>query len=193
MGSALGEGRSDAAAKVGVGIPREEPPHMTKRMPLSLVISHWYQLVERLQASSQAFYASLETALEARQIPDAYLLRISMRQGGLLSARRLYLRVWRRELVFDVCAAPWGTGFFVSWWLYNAPGCLTSLLGAFGLLPGVGVLGRAPTFYEADTTLMFQEAVHDAVLEVVDELTASQGLRRLSGIQRKPVMRELYE
>jgi hypothetical protein len=35
-------------------------------------------------------------------------------EGGLLSARRQYLRLKRERLVFDICAAPFGTSYFFS-------------------------------------------------------------------------------
>jgi len=38
---------------------------------------------------------------------------------------------------------------------------------------------------------MLRAAVHAAVLEVVDGLTAAKGLRSLSEPERKPIMREL--
>ena len=35
----------------------------------STIISHWYNLIENLQASPMEFYASLERAIERREIP----------------------------------------------------------------------------------------------------------------------------
>ena len=49
---------------------------------------------------------------------------------------------------------------------------------------------RPDTHYAIDTALMFQEAVHTAILEVVDGLTEARGLRRLGEPERKPVLRE---
>ena len=45
------------------------------------------------------------------------------------------------------------------------------------------------TFYSMDTALMFQQAVHSAVLEVVDGMTANKGIRALSESERKPIMK----
>ena len=84
---------------------------------VGVVLSHWYHLVENLQHSPQEFYGSLEEAIGRRQIPDISLSRIDYLEGGMLSAKREYLRAERKRLVFDICAAPFGTGFFVSWWL----------------------------------------------------------------------------
>ena len=41
--------------------------------------------------------------------------------------------------------------------------------------------------------LMFQKAVHNAVLEVIDEMTTANGLRALGESERKPIMREFYQ
>jgi hypothetical protein len=46
------------------------------------------------------------------------------------------------------------------------------------------------TYYRMDTALMFQSAVHAAVMQVVDQMTSSKGIRALSELERKPIMRE---
>ena len=84
-------------------------------------ISHDPLLIEAMRFSSQEFYARVEEALAARQIPDACVTRVDWREGGPLSARREYLRIQRERFVFDVCAAPFGTGFFVSVWCAERP------------------------------------------------------------------------
>lgn len=80
------------------------------------IISHWPKLIENLQFSSQEFYERVEKALHDRQVPDIEVQRVDWKEGGLLSPRREYLRVTRERLVFDICGAPFGTGFFVSLW-----------------------------------------------------------------------------
>ena len=47
------------------------------------------------------------------------------------------------------------------------------------------------TYYRIDTSEMFQHAVHGAVMEVIDQVTAAKGIRALTELERKPVMREL--
>lgn len=183
-------------------------------------------------------------------------LALNYKEGGLASANRLYFRTQRGKFAFDICAAPFGTGFFVSWWLTEPPlrfGFLYTLAFLFGVmiafdmafaigaaigaaangyftgilfggccalfgvsaflwLIGSGIrqgtiagestvlamplVGRVyerifapPTFYAVDTALMFRDAVHKAVLEVVDGMTANKGLRALSEDERKPIMK----
>ena len=211
-----------------------------------VVISHWSTLIENFQASPLSFYTAVEAALGRRQIVEARLSRVDYREAGLLSANREYLRVTREKLVFDVCAAPFGTGFFVSCWLADdsrrlhpvlrtvagfalliIAGIIVSTAGViqglviiavmlFGglavvqaksangeiddsavvMLPFIGFLYlrlfKPATYYRIDTMLMFQKAVHNSVLEVVDTMTAEKGLRALSEAERKPTMREFY-
>ena len=47
------------------------------------------------------------------------------------------------------------------------------------------------TYYRIDTMLMFQSAVHSAMLEAIDGLTIRKGLRCLTEDERKPVFRDL--
>jgi hypothetical protein len=100
----------------------------------SIVISHWYHLLEGLQASPREFYAAVERAIQSRQVPDARASRVDWKEGGLLSARRDYLRIRRKKLVFDICGAPFGSNFFVSWWLGELPSGFVALLSSIPLI-----------------------------------------------------------
>lgn len=220
------------------------------------VIAHWDTLIENLQTSSLDFYAAVEETLKKRELPNASASRIDWREGGVLSASRKYVRVTRGLHHFDVCAAPFGRGFFISWWLgeptpspvipsaitlalfyvaltmmrdslgirpyllFGPLGAFVPLIGALLLLatafgtigvfvpenptdayiiaiPFIGPLFarlfRPPTYYRLDMALMFQSAVHAAVLEVVDGLTKTNGLRTLSELERKPILRGFYK
>lgn len=211
------------------------------RASVTDVMSHWHQPFEGLQTSPVAFYESVERALEPRQIPQARRERIDWREAGSFSARREYLRITRARHVIDICGAPFGNGFFVSWWLAKVRasalvptivalitmgiiasgagviGFQGSAIGAWlvvflvlGLLMSEGeqtwhahllaipILGwlwerifLPETYYRIDTALMFQDAVHAAVMEVVDGMSKAQGLRILSVLERKPILRGL--
>jgi hypothetical protein len=219
-------------------------------------IAHWYNLIENFQTSPMWFYQSVEEAAHRRLIPEMHSIRVEHKESGLASARRQYVRFHRGKHAFDVCAAPFGTGFFVSWWFTKPPlrfGILYTLVFflavfvamnfAFGIGFAIGagmqglasatfyggafavfgvplllwLLGTAmrhqaipgestvlamplvgwiyerifapPTYYAVDTAIMFQEAVHRAVLEVMDCITASKGVRALSESERKPILR----
>ena len=78
------------------------------------VISHWYSLIPNFTASTQEFYALIEKALQTQQVPGLEISRVDFAEGGVLSAKREYLRMTRERLVFDICAAPFGTSYFFS-------------------------------------------------------------------------------
>ncbi len=217
---------------------------------LDLVIAHWSHPIEDFRVSPLAFYAAVNAGLERRQIPDIVVSRVEWREAGALSARRTYLRVTRGDVAFDVCAAPFGTGFFFSWWLAWLPpswwyllafvsmfAVLNLLVGTiavqivgyvhglifatawaplslmlfavavrFGILRLEHVVLRTPivgwlyahillpiTYHRIDTTTMFRSMVHAAVQEVIDELTKAQGIRALSELERKPLLRGFRE
>lgn len=113
------------------------------RKPKVEVNSHWLRSIEGLQASPKAFYASVE---EAITLPSVNYCRIDWKEAGLFSAYREYLRVLREKNVFDVCGAPFGNGFFVSWW----SGVMTP--SAFG--PSLAALAIVSSFYLM-TTISF--------------------------------------
>jgi hypothetical protein len=219
------------------------------------VISHWGHLFENFQTPSLAFYESVEAAVQARAVPETNRLRIEHKEAGLASAKREYLRIHRGKHAFDICAAPFGTGFFISWWFVEPPlpfGILYTLLFLLGLviamniafavgaafgaalqslslslffggsfaffgvpavlwllgnglrqgkiggestvlaMPLVGAIYEwifaPPTYYAVDTALMFQDAVNNAVQEVIQCVTAEKGVRALTEAERKPIM-----
>ena len=159
----------------------------------TIIFSHWSTMIEGLSASPKAFFESIEAAVAEKQLEGAKHSRIHWREGGVLSAKREYLRIHRKEYAFDICGAPFGNGFFVSWWLGEIPsGFLGFLMG----LPFIGGLVarfvKPQTYYRIDTATMFQSLVHSAVLQVVDEMTSNQGVRGLPESERKPEMRSFF-
>lgn len=78
------------------------------------VLNHWIGFADAFHVSSLEFYAQVGKELAARQVPQLELKQIEFAEGGPLSEKRVYLRLLRERLVFDVCAAPFGSGFFFS-------------------------------------------------------------------------------
>lgn len=109
-----------------------------RRGGVDTVVSHWSKLLEGVQESPQAFYASVTEAVNKREIPGAKRSNVEWPEGGAGSSKRLYLRVERGDDVVDICGAPFGNAFFVSSWLCAPP---PNLLNAVLLLVGGLVLG----------------------------------------------------
>ncbi len=78
------------------------------------VLGHWYTLIPNFNSSTQDFYQLVEQELKERQVPGLQITHEEFAEGGILSDKREYLRMTREWLVFDVCAAPFGTSYFFS-------------------------------------------------------------------------------
>ena len=157
------------------------------------ILSHWSQLVEDLKQSPQHFYTMLEEAIKKRNLPDIELSRVNHKEGGIFSAKREYLRVRRFELIFDICSALYGNGFFVSWWLGERPTAFQTLLLMIPWIgPAMVSTFKPETYYKTDVVLMFQSAINSAVQEVLDQVIKAKGLRSLTEAERKPIMRDLF-
>ena len=95
------------------------------------VEGHWHSLIEGFSTSTLDFYELVKAGLARREIPDLKISQVEWRQGGLGAGKRVYLRVSREGLNFDICAAPFGTGYFFSWWLAKISRVLLDLLFIF--------------------------------------------------------------
>ncbi len=162
--------------------------------PAPLPLAHWHKSIVNLQESPQKFYNSLVQVISQRNIPGIDISRIDYREGGVFSAKRTYLRVKRKEHIFDICAAPFGNGFFFSWWLGHKMGFFWTLIIAIPFL-GLHLLSffRPQTYFRHDTALMFMDSIASAVLEVIDGITKAKGLRAMSELERKPIMSDFFK
>lgn len=158
------------------------------------IFSHWSTRLEGFTFKPSQFFELLEKAIKAKEPDHTKISTFEWKEGSLMSAKRTYLRIKRREHIFDVCFAPFGTGTFVSWWLGETRPKLLMLLS---FIPIIGPLiisaVRPVTYFRIDSATMFQSLVHSAVLEVVDSITQEKGLRQLTADERKPEMRSFFD
>lgn len=110
-------------------------------MARSEVVSHWHQLLDDQQASALDFYGAVEEELKRRDLPGLQLERVDWREGGVTSAKREYLRIGRERLTFDLCAAPYGKGYFFSWWVARQKSQYAGIFGFVGIIVVLGALG----------------------------------------------------
>ena len=156
------------------------------------ILAHWDTLLN-VQIAPLAFYDLVERDISSQGFPELKVTRVLWREGGLFSAQREYLRVKRKTLVFDICAAPLGNNFFVAWWLGETTPGVADLFMEIPLIGTVlKTLFRPATYYKVDTTTAFQHTVHNAVLAVVDNLTEKNGLEPLSSDERIPILENFY-
>jgi hypothetical protein len=230
------------------------------------ILSNWSKLFENFETSSIEFYGAVVKAIHDRKLPGVMTEEVTHHEGGLYSAKRIYLRVSRRRISYDICAAPYGTGFFFSSWMtksrtmigiwlfigaviasyyltkvtlgvieksaitvFNPLYLIMQFFGAIffpvalglaeflvlilflgwlinvELIPGeesimaIPVLGKIyekiyhpVTYYKTDTALMFQTSVHSAMMQAIDEVTNAKGIRPLTELERKPIMKDFF-
>ena len=157
------------------------------------VLNHWIAFADGFQTSPSEFYAMLEKELADRKVPSMEMKRMELPEGGLLSEKRIYLRMLRERLVFDVCAAPFGSGFFFSCRSSEIPVLLNLL--ELGLVFVVGsVLTMGFLYFLGFFTGIFVLLVLLAATIYVLRNAVAMGLQDLDKtLQQSPFVGTVYE
>lgn len=154
--------------------------------------SRWSILIENFSFSSQEFYSLLKEELQAHSIEGIDTKFVSLKEGNAFSSSRIYLRVTWKDYDYDICGAPFGDGFFISWWLlYKIPVWQKVVIK----IPFIGGwLGKTlfpVTYYKIDTASMFMTFAQSKVLEVIKTITKDSGFRGLTESERKPILQDI--
>jgi len=158
------------------------------RKTFGLIHSRWHKPFDSVQFSAKEFYSEIEQAIKKREVSGIKIDSVTHVNYNLLSSSREYLQIRRDDSMFLVCAAPFGTGFFISWWLGKTISLWEDIVPRIPLIgKGLAYLMFSKTFYQMDTETMFKEMVQQSVLEVIDGMTNAKGLRGLSELERRPI------
>lgn len=151
---------------------------------MTQILSQWNNYFPFSSMSSAEFYHRVEEAINKHRYPNIKISRTTHKEKGMFSASREYLRVKYGDLIFGICAAPFGKDFYVSWWLFESEDIFRKLLR--GTTVGNYLTERASklTFYEADIEAIFRSSIHECVLEVIEVITNETG-RKLSEYQKQ--------
>ena len=156
--------------------------------------SNWNTLIDNFDFSTEEFYKHFKKELLSHGVSGITTSSVSLHEGSLLSSRRRYIRVSWKDYQYDICAAPFGEGFFISWWLLNKTSLLKILLTR---IPYVGewfVRRIYPiTYYKIDTASMFMTYCQSSVLKVIDNITNDSGIRSLTENERKPILKDVFK
>ncbi len=109
------------------------------------VEGHWHSLIEGFATSSLEFYELVKAGVARREIPNLKISEVEWKESGVGSGKRAYLRISREGLNFDICAAPFGTGYFFSWWLAKIKRVLLDFLFIIVMLAVAFFMFRAFT------------------------------------------------
>jgi hypothetical protein len=141
----------------------------------STIKGHWQHFYDNIQISINDFYAQVKAGLIERKIDGLKYEQESFLESHIFSAKRVYLRINEHEYVFYICAAPFGTGTFISWWLCVKDEQLINRIPILNKLAGKDRQNKS--FYQMDTEDMYKAVIHSTVVAVADSLTADKGLR----------------
>jgi hypothetical protein len=78
------------------------------------ILGHWIAFHDNFSFPPQDFFDAIQKELQARKIPGMEISHEEFAEGGMLSDKRIYLRLFRERLALYTCAAPFGTGYFFS-------------------------------------------------------------------------------
>jgi hypothetical protein len=164
------------------------------------VLSHWYALIPGFNTSTKEFYDAITKELKDRQVPGLEIFRVDFAEGGVLSNKREYLRLTRERLVFDICAAPFGTAFFFSCRFAEIPAAiqlwqLLILAAALGFCGVASFLVCVRVFLLLAPFVWFFSWITLLILTVYALRNAvSAGLKDLDAVLIKsPVLGPIYE
>jgi hypothetical protein len=143
--------------------------------PLTIKSRPWNHFYDNIEFSPTDFYIQVKAELEQRNIQGLKYAQESFLESHIFSSKRAYLRITQHEYVFYVCAAPFGTGMFVSWWLCVKGETKLNRIPILSKL--VGNDRNNKSFYQMDTDAMYQSAVHNTVIAVADAVTSNKGYR----------------
>lgn len=161
---------------------------------LKLYHSNWNTLINNFEFSTEAFYKHFKKELLSHGISGITAENISLFEGSIFSARRRYIRITWKDYQYDICAAPFGDGFFISWWLLYKNSLGQLLISIIPFIGGWLARKIYPiTYYKIDTASMFMTFAQTAVLKVIDDITNAKGIRSLSESERKPILNDIFK
>ena len=142
------------------------------------VHAHNTQHFEELQLSSTEFYVLLRSMITAYKYPDVTCTPVTLKESGIFSSKREYLRISKQRYHYYVCASPFGRSFFISWWLQEDAHTAANVAQKFGWF-GKAVASRleSKTYYELDTELMFTSSINAIIKAAVEKVKADKGFR----------------
>lgn len=157
------------------------------------VLDGWILFADSFSFPPQDFYAAIEKELVERKIPSMEISRQEFSQGGLLSDKRIYLRLFRERLALYTCAAPFGTGYFFSFRAVYVP-ALVRLWHILAFLAFFGIMGRLlMSFLGLTFTIAAMVSLLFAIAAVFRNATAEAIGDLDTFLLKIPVLSTIYE
>ena len=156
--------------------------------PIKELTARWYYYFDNFQFSPKDFYAIVEEHIKKRKVPKANLSRVKFYQDLGFWNKREYLRVKNQDYIFDICASPYGGGFFVSYWVGYPTSAFINFLLQIPILGAVVYAFTVKrTYYQLDLATMFQETIRKSIASAINEIAEEKGFRPPTAEEYKPM------
>lgn len=163
---------------------------------MDIVKSHWHHTFETFSYSSLDFYSLVHNEVFNKRIPGLKIFYVDFYEGmPFFSKKRIYLRIVKGDMVYDVCAAPFAKeSYFFSWW----SGVKLPLYRKFiRVLPFIGerldMFFFPQTYHAEDSVKMFHNLVKICVDRCIDLVTKEKQGETLSAFQKVPHFNEILK
>jgi len=167
--------------------------YLLRNIKVETLNSNWNNLIDDFSFSTKEFYSLLSDKIKEKEIEGIQIESVFHSQSTLISAKREYLRIEWRNMHFDVCAAPFAKGYFISWWNVTKRAAFENIIAAFPLFgEKLRKLLYPETYYKADTASMFYSTIHQCVLDVIEDITRESGVRKLTEDEKKPILKDPF-
>lgn len=137
--------------------------------------------ISNFQYSTQVFYSLIQDAMEQRNIPGVKFKTVTHRMKGIFSPRFKYFQIIRKDIVIEVCAAPVGTGFFITSRKGIIKGSDTWKKQRERIISKAGTTNyrkaNPDLFFQLDVELLFLSSVQQSVSEAIDSAISAKGIR----------------
>jgi hypothetical protein len=162
------------------------------KIPLTfeIVNAHWHQTFDGIQLSAEEFYKTVSDAIALRELPGVSVKSTSHPNASLYSGifkpNQKCLHIKMNTQLFILCAAPYGTAYYVSWW-QGEP--VSFLKDFFTRLPFIGraiaALTSYRSFHDIEVTEVFLDIVQKCILDTLDDMLEEKGTKPISGTSRQ--------
>lgn len=149
-----------------------------------VAMKNWHHYFVGLEIASRDLYEQIMAEIKERKLPDLMFNYRRYFEAGIFTSRREYLSIGYMKFNLDVCCIAYGEGYYMSWWLGEDDPGLFSRIPILNDL--VGLNPKYKSYYQIDTATLFQSAVHDAILTVIDRISKEKGIRPLTELERQP-------
>jgi hypothetical protein len=136
------------------------------------VISYWHHTFDQTNFSVQDFYETLGKAIEDRKLPNMKIYRVLHNERIFFSPKREYIRLNWNDETFDICAAPYGECFYVSWWFVERT---SRIYRIFLRIPIIKLFFTGKTYHRINIERVVEDTVHLCVLQSIDAMTGVTG------------------